>query len=210
MLDITATHAVPPAMLAGTRVRLRPWLAEDRAPFAALNADAKVMEHFPAPLTRVQSDALADRISLRIDERGWGFWAAEYQPASAQAPQFIGFVGLNSPAADLPFSPCVEIGWRLAYDYWGHGLALEAARLALRVGFEALQLKEIVAFTTLRNTRSRAVMQRLGMQESPEEQFDHPAVPADSPVRPHCLYRLSQKHWATTALNITAPRPDPV
>lgn len=197
--------AVPPAFLAGARVRLRPWVGDDRTPFAALNADPKVMEHFPATLTRAQSDALVDRISTSITERGWGLWAAEYRPAGTHAPQFIGFVGLNSPTADLPFNPCVEIGWRLAQPYWGHGLAQEAARLALRIGFDVLQLDEIVAFTSLNNARSRAVMHRLGMEESPGEQFDHPSVPADSPVRRHRLYRLPQKDWGKTTRDNTAP-----
>jgi RimJ/RimL family protein N-acetyltransferase len=192
---------IAPELLVGARVRLRPWTDADRAPFAALNADPRVMEHFPAPLTRAQSDTLAERISANITEHGWGLWAAEHQTTDAETPRFIGFVGLNSPTADLPFKPCVEIGWRLAPDYWGQGLASMAARLALRVGFEALGLEEIVAFTGLRNTRSRAVMQGLGMQESVGYEFDHPAFPPDNPERRCCVYRLSHARWSTNPKN---------
>ena len=188
--------------LATPRLRLRQWSAADRAPFAAMNADPVVMEHFPAVLTAAASDAMADRIQALNDQRGWGFWAADF--LLGDGPQFMGFVGLHTPAADLPFSPCVEIGWRLARPFWGLGLASEAARLALRVGFEALHLDEIVSFTTVRNQRSRAVMERLGFRASPAEAFDHPAVPPGHPVRPHCLYRLSRAQWQ--AFDQPAPR----
>jgi RimJ/RimL family protein N-acetyltransferase len=190
--------AIDPALLATPRVRLRQWTEADHAPFAALNADLVAMEFFPALLTREQSDALANRIGKAIAERGWGMWAADLLPAEGGAAQFMGFIGLSVPAADLPFKPCVEIGWRLLRPFWGQGLATEGARMALRVGFEALGLDEIVSFTTLRNARSRAVMERLGMQESPGEQFDHPSVPAGNPMRPHCLYRLPRARWTAT------------
>jgi len=128
-----------------------------------------------------------------IDQHGWGFWAAD--TLTGGTPQFIGFVGLLIPPADLHFKPCVEIGWRLARPFWGQGLATEAARLSLRVGFEALGLQEIVAMTQLRNMRSRAVMERLGMRESPEDEFDHPSVPEGSHARRSCLYRLPRSRW---------------
>jgi len=167
------------------RLRLRQWLPADREPFAALNSDSRVMEFFPSLLTRAESDAMADRCQSLIEERGWGFWAAE-----CKAPrEFIGFVGLHTPSAELPFSPCVEVGWRLAFQHWGKGFATEAASEALRVGFQLLHLREIVSFTTLGNRRSRAVMERLGMRESGT--FEHPHVPESSGLRQHCLYRLS-------------------
>ncbi|GKT00615.1 GNAT family N-acetyltransferase [Acidovorax sp. SUPP3434] len=185
---------IAPESLATPRLRLRPWTAADRAPFAAMNADPAVMAHFSAPLARDASDAMADRIEALIAQRGWGFWAADCLQGDS-GPRFMGFVGLHTPSAELPFAPCVEIGWRLARPFWGQGLASEAARLALRAGFEDLGLAEIVSFTTLGNQRSRAVMQRLGMRESPAEAFDHPAVPVGHPVRPHCLYRLARTDW---------------
>jgi RimJ/RimL family protein N-acetyltransferase len=146
------------------------------------------MEFFPGLLDRSASDALADRIQMLIAERGWGMWAVE---TFGGAP-FIGFVGLNIPARDVPCSPCVEIGWRLAFSHWGKGYASEAARAALRVGFDTLNFPEIVAFTALGNRRSRAVMQKLNMQETGEI-FEHPHVPADSILRWHCIYRLSRE-----------------
>jgi len=167
------------------RLRLRQWLPADREPFAALNSDSRVMEFFPSFLTRAESDAMADRCQSLIKERGWGFWAAEYKATR----EFIGFVGLHTPSTELPFSPCVEVGWRLAFQHWGKGFATEAASEALRVGFHLLHLREIVSFTTLGNRRSRAVMERLGMWESGT--FEHPHVPESSGLRQHCLYRLS-------------------
>jgi RimJ/RimL family protein N-acetyltransferase len=173
------------------RLRLRQWRESDFEPFAALNADPQVMEFFPSPLTRAESDATAERIHSLIEQRGWGFWAVEIPGA---AP-FIGFVGLGVPAAALPFSPCVEIGWRLAAAYWGQGYATEAARGALRVGFDRLELPEIVSFTSVLNQRSRAVMERIGMVHRGET-FEHPSVPIGSPLREHVLYRLSRAQWS--------------
>jgi RimJ/RimL family protein N-acetyltransferase/truncated hemoglobin YjbI len=171
------------------RLLLRQWRPADRAPFAKLNADPRVMEYFPSTLTREQSDAMADRCESLIAERGWGFWAVERKADG----RFIGFVGLHVPAAPLPFSPCTEVGWRLAVEHWGHGFATEAALEALRVGFEVLRLAEIVSFTVVGNRKSRAVMERLGMTQS--GLFEHPNVPAGSPVRQHCLYRLTAQRY---------------
>lgn len=168
------------------RLFLRQWVPADREPFAAMNADSRVMEFFPARLTRAESDAIADRCESVIRERGWGFWAAELKASR----EFIGFVGLHTPSAELPFSPCVEIGWRLSFSHWGKGLASEAARGALRVGFTSLGLNEIVSFTAVRNSRSRAVMERLNMCKSGT--FEHPQVPEVSSLRLHYLYRLSR------------------
>ena len=167
-----------------TRLLLRQWRSSDRPPFGQLNADPRVMEFLPSPLTREQSDALADRCESFISERGWGLWAVELKARCS----FIGFVGLSIPTARLPFSPCTEVGWRLAFDYWGHGFATEAAHEALRIGFEVLGLDEIVSFTAVANRRSRAVMERLGMTES--ELFEHPSMPVGSSLRKSCLYRL--------------------
>ena len=193
--------AIAPALLASPRLRLRPWQDADREPFAAMTADTEVMRHFPAVLTREQSDAWIDRMSRKISERGWGLWALDYLAEGAPAPQFAGFTGLNIPDPQFPLGPCVEVGWRLARRFWGLGLASEAGGMALRAGFESLGLEEIVAMTTLRNTRSRAVMQRLGMQESPEDEFDHWAYPTGSPERRCCVYRLPRARWAANPQN---------
>ncbi|MCU1719008.1 GNAT family N-acetyltransferase [Pseudomonas sp. 5P_3.1_Bac2] len=167
------------------RLRLRQWQDSDYAPFAALNADPEVMRYFPAPLSQAQSDAIANRCHELIAARGWGFWALEALSSGA----FIGFLGLHIPDADLPCSPCVEIGWRLAQPYWGQGLAHEAAQAALAYGFNQLQLAQIVAFTSVHNLRSQALMQRLNMQREAAN-FEHPAVPVGHWLREHCLYRL--------------------
>jgi RimJ/RimL family protein N-acetyltransferase len=172
------------------RLRLRQWIEADREPLAKLCADPRVMEFFPNILDRAASDALFDRLQSRISERGWGFWAVE----SKTDRQFIGFVGLNIPGYELPFSPCVEVGWRLASDYWGKGYATEAAKGAIAVGFNRLNLPEIVSFTAIQNHRSRAVMERLGMVRETGT-FSHPNIPIGQPLCEHYLYRLSQDKW---------------
>lgn len=199
-IEWTAASAIAPTLLASPRIQLRPWKDADREPFAAMTADPEVMRHFPATLTREESNAWVDRAMRKIDERGWGFWAIDYLAEAGSVSKFAGFTGLNISDPELPFGPCVEVGWRLAPQFWGLGLASEAARLALRAGFESIGLDEIVAMTTLRNTRSRAVMHRLDMQESASDEFDHPAFPADSPERRCCVYRLLRARWAANNL----------
>ncbi len=175
------------------RLRLRPWRESDLAPFAALNADPEVMAHFPATQSREESDASARRVMAAIASRGWGFWALE----EIGGEPFVGFTGLSQPPFEAHFTPCVEIGWRLARHAWGRGYATEAARAALAFGFGELALGEIVAFTATSNARSQAVMARLGMRRDGE--FDHPRLAADCPVRRHVLYRLARGDWAARA-----------
>jgi RimJ/RimL family protein N-acetyltransferase len=182
------------------RLVLRQWRPADREPFAALNADPRVMEFFPATMDRRASDVMADRCEALIAERGWGFWAVEVK----QSGRFIGYVGLHIPAAELPFSPCVEVGWRIARNAWGKGYATEAARSALEAGFAQLELPEIVSFTALGNHRSRAVMQRLGMREDAHT-FDHPSVAPGHPLRRHCLYRLARELWLSSCRPASSP-----
>ncbi len=172
------------------RLLLRQWKLTDREPFAKLNADPQVMEFFPNTLSREDSDAMADRIQALIEKQGWDLWAVEIKTTQ----QFIGYVGLHAPDYELPFSPCVEVGWRLAYEFWGKGYAPEAALVALQFGFESLNLTEIVSFTTLSNVRSQRVMEKIGMQRS-SETFHHPKVPLESTLGEHCLYRLSRSDW---------------
>lgn len=171
------------------RLRLRQWQEYDLEPFAAINADPQVMEFFPTkPLGRREGDEMADKIRSLIELRGWGFWAAEVKGGEP----FIGFVGLHVPAVALPFSPCVEVGWRLSVAHWGQGYASEAAQGAVRIAFERLELPEVVAFTAASNQRSRRVMERVGMLYSGE--FEHPGVLEGSPLRAHVLYRLRREH----------------
>jgi RimJ/RimL family protein N-acetyltransferase len=179
--------AMTPSLLAGPRVLLRPWRPADRAPFAAMNADPRVMAYFPQRLDRSGSDAVADRIEQHFAEHGFGPWAVELPGV---AP-FIGFAGLAVPRFAAAFTPCVEIAWRLAYEHWGRGYATEAARAALAHGFGPLGLAEVVSFTAAGNQRSRAVMARLGMRRDPAEDFDHPALPEGHRLRRHVLFRLT-------------------
>lgn len=182
-------------MLDTPRLVLRPWRGDDFVPFRALNADIKVMEYFPAPLSAAQSDALAERLNSEITRRGYGFWAVEVKGG---AP-FIGFVGLSVPGFTAPFTPCVEIGWRLARDHWHQGYAQEAARASLQYGFTELALGEILAFTTVKNKRSRRLMERLGMVHNKAEDFDHPLLAPDHKLRQHVLYRLTRAAWENTS-----------
>ena len=167
------------------RLTLRDWRAGDREPFARMNADARVREFFPNVLTAAESDALVDRIEAHAARHGFGLCAAELRATGA----FIGFIGLSIPGFEARFTPCVEIGWRLGFDYWGQGLATEGARAALHFGFSELRLEEIVSFTAAANLRSRSVMERIGMTRDPGDDFDHPLLPEGHPLRRHVLYR---------------------
>ena len=171
------------------RTLLRPWRSSDLEPFARLNADPEVMEHFEAPLSREQSDASAMRLADHVKTHGFGFWAVEV-PGVAE---FVGFVGLAPVTFVAHFTPAVEIGWRLGRSYWGCGYASEAARGAARFGFDVLGLREIVAYTVPANVRSLAVMTRIGMDYDPASDFEHPAVPVGHRLRPHVLYRLTAR-----------------
>ncbi|HST24694.1 MAG TPA: GNAT family N-acetyltransferase [Gaiellaceae bacterium] len=176
--------------LRGRRVLLRGWRGDDFEPFAALNADPRVMEHFPSVLDREASDAFVrDRILPQFAERGYGLWAVE---VPGVAP-FVGFVGLLEQTFEAPFTPCMEVGWRLAHDHWGRGYASEGARLALAYGFEQADFDEIVSMTATTNLRSIAVMERLGMSNAGE--FDHPRLPEGHRLRRHVLYRLTVSDW---------------
>ena len=177
------------------RLWLRQWRDDDWAPFAALNADPEVMRHFPSTLDEQESNAFAYRNAALLEVHGYGLWAVE----QAASGEFLGMVGLNQPLWDARFTPCTEVGWRFARSAWGHGYATEAARAALAVAFGPLRLDEVVSFTTVANTRSRAVMERLGMTRDAAEDFDHPRLDADSPVRRHVLYRLRRPDWSPSA-----------
>jgi RimJ/RimL family protein N-acetyltransferase len=154
-----------------------------------LNADPVVMEYFPATLSRAESDAFAARIRAELAERGFGLWAVE-APGEAE---FIGFTGLSVPRFEARFTPCVEIGWRIAKEFWGRAYAPEAAGKALAHAFGPLGLDEIVSFTAVANLRSRRVMEKLGMTHDPADDFDHPNLAPGSPLRRHVLYRIRRQ-----------------
>jgi RimJ/RimL family protein N-acetyltransferase len=181
------------------RLILRRWLPEDRVPFAAMNADPRVMQFFPAPLTPDESDNLLARIEAHFDQHGFGLWAVEV-PGTAS---FAGFIGLSTPRFDAPFTPCVEIGWRLAARYWNLGFATEGARAALSYGFEVLKLNEILAFTVPDNVRSLRVMEKIGM--APIGEFDHPLVSDGCRLKRHVLYRTVHPPRTTAASQSARP-----
>jgi RimJ/RimL family protein N-acetyltransferase len=175
------------------RLILRRWLPSDREPFARMNADPRVMEFFPDVLSREESDgAVADRIEPHFERHGFGWCATELRETGA----FIGFVGLAVPSFEAHFTPCVEIGWRLAAAYWGRGLATEGAREMVRYAFDELALEAIVSMTVPANLRSRRVMEKLGMTHDPSDDFDHPNLPEGHPLRRHVLYRLRRRDWS--------------
>jgi ribosomal-protein-alanine N-acetyltransferase len=176
----------PPDELRTERLRLRRWTDADRRPFAELNADPVVMEFLPKLLTRAESDDFVDRIEVTFEEVGYGLWAVEVLGTGT----FAGYVGLWPATFDAPFTPAVEVGWRLARHAWGQGIASEAARASVDDGFARLDLDEILSFTAVGNVRSRAVMERLGMVRDEAGDFDHPSLPKGHPLRPHVLYRL--------------------
>jgi RimJ/RimL family protein N-acetyltransferase len=191
-----------------TRLILREWHDTDLAPFAALNADPAVMEHFPGTLSRAESDAAAARIRAEMTERGFGLWAVE---VPGVAP-FVGFTGLSVPRFEAHFTgkrsaqrgpsrsgvirDCVEVGWRIAREHWGRGYAPEAAHAAVAFGFERLGLPELVSFTAAGNSRSRRVMEKLGMTHDAAEDFEHPALAPGHPLRWHVLYRIRSEAFA--------------
>jgi ribosomal-protein-alanine N-acetyltransferase len=168
------------------RLAIRSWEAADRSPFAAMNADPAVMEFFFKPLTPSESDALVEVFEAELSERGFCPWAVE----ELSSGDFIGFVGLHAVPPNIPCAPATEVGWRLARPFWGRGYATEAASAAVEFGFGSLGMDSVVSFTSVLNVRSRRVMQRLGMTHDEAEDFDHPRIPEDHPLRPHVLYRL--------------------
>ncbi len=173
------------------RLILRPWREEDLEPFARLNADPRVMEFFPGVLTQEESDQFAKRICIAMKQQGWGLWAVSIPDVA----DFIGYIGLAPVNFVADFTPAVEVGWRLAYDFWNNGYATEGAQATLKYGFETLQLDEIVSFTAIQNTRSQKVMEKIGMKHYSEEDFDHPKLAEGHWLRKHVLYRLKQKEW---------------
>ena len=173
---------------------LRPWCSDDFEPFSKINADSRVMKYFPACLSVQESDQLAMKLKTRIEENGWGIWAVTL----IESGQFIGGFGLiklTTQAFSAPFTPAVELVWRLSFDQWEKGYEEEMALAVLRYGFESLQLHEIVSFTALQNLYGRHIMEKIGMQCHSEDNFDHPWLPNESPFKRHALYRIAQEEW---------------
>ncbi len=168
------------------RLLLRRWRVSDREPFRAINADRRVMEFFPALLTAEETDQAIVRIEKHFEEHGFGLYAAELRATGTM----VGYVGLSIPRFHAPFMPAVEIGWRLAFEVWGQGLATEGAHAAVEHAFRNLRLAMIVSFTVPGNVRSRRVMEKIGMVRDAAGDFDHPGIPEGHALRRHVLYRL--------------------
>lgn len=173
------------------RLRLRNWTDADAEPFAAMNADPRVMEFFPAKLDRAASDALMAKLRANIERDGYGLYAAEIK----KSRQFIGFVGLAVPNFDAPFMPATEIGWRLTRRSWGNGYASEAAAAVRDHAFRDRGFDGLVSFTAEWNVPSRRVMERIGMTHDPADDFIHPRLPPAHKLAPHVLYRISRRKW---------------
>jgi RimJ/RimL family protein N-acetyltransferase len=182
--------AIQPLEFNTERLALRVWRADHRPAFSEMNSDTEVMRYFPALQTDAQSNATVDAWLDHFAQHGWGNWAVELRATS----EFLGFIGLNIPRRQLPFSPCVEVGWRLKRAAWGHGYATEGATACLRHGFTQFGLAEIVSFTALLNTPSIKVMERIRMANANAD-FEHAGVPEGSPLRPHCLYKATRSEW---------------
>ena len=185
----------PGPVLSTARLTLRPWGDQDAPAFAALNANRRVARYLPGPLTPTASAALLARLRAHFATHGYGLWAVLVNPD----PTPVGFVGLQHATFAAPFTPCVEVGWRLHPAVWGHGVATEAARRALTYGFECAGLAEIVSFTVPANQASRRVMEKLGMLRDATGDFEHPLLPAGHPLRAHVLYRLPRSAWQPVA-----------
>ena len=179
-----------PVKIKTKRLLLRQWREEDKSIFASINSDPEVMEYYPKVLNTTESNEMAHKLETLISQKGWGFWAVE----KIKNKQFIGFVGLHEPTYDLPVTPCVEIGWRIGKKHWGHGYATEAATAALDFAFNSLDLEQVYSFTSVTNKRSWSVMKRLGMVNT-NQNFNHPLITEDSPLKEHYLYRITRSQW---------------
>lgn len=172
------------------RLNLRQWQQDDYAEFAKLTSNAEVMKYFPSTLTTKQSDKGVERCKSSIKDKGFGFWAAELK----QSNEFIGFIGISDPGDGYPFSPCIEIGWRLAQRFWGKGYASEGAKASLEFAFNKLGLNEIISMTPVLNINSKKVMQRIGMQDS-KQNFIHPKLIKTNELAEHVLYKITSEQW---------------
>ena len=184
-ISLAVSSSLPVADIETRRLLLRRWRPSDLQPFAKMNADPQVMEFFPNPLSKGDSDALAARVRQHFENHGFGLWAVEVPKVTA----FAGFIGLSTTRFEAHFTPCTEIGWRLAAEYWGRGFATEGARAVLDFAFGTIHLAEVVSMTAKCNHRSRRVMERIGMTSTSDDDFPHPLIPQGHRLSHHVLYR---------------------
>jgi RimJ/RimL family protein N-acetyltransferase len=171
------------------------YVCQETPPFARMNADPAVMEFFPACLTRDESDKGIEWLKAHFGTHGYSMLAAEL----LEGARFIGFIGIQNVPFEAPFTPAIEIGWRIARPFWNRGLATEGATAIVSHGFRQLALTELVAFTVPANMRSRRVMEKIGMKQDRSGDFDHPKLPREHPLSRHVLYRLRKEDWLRAA-----------
>ena len=176
------------------RLILRTWIAADLDPMSAINQDPKVMEYFPATQDIAQTKTLIQRFIVQQEKLDYSLYAVELK----ENHEMIGWVGLSQPAFDAHFTPATEIGWRLSSKHWNKGYATEAALAVLDYAFNTLELEEVVSFTSVNNTPSRRVMEKIGLHYDPQDDFDHPTLDKDSPLRRHVLYRMTKENYQLT------------
>jgi RimJ/RimL family protein N-acetyltransferase len=186
----------PKIILTTNRLILRTWKPSDIPLMAAISSDPLVMEHFPATQDIAATQALVDHINQHYEKFGYTTYAVE----TKDMHEFIGFVGLNHPPFEIPnfkpkSLPIVEIGWRLSSKHWREGYATEAAKAVLHYAFTELKLGEIISFTVVANTKSRRVMEKIGLHHSKADDFDHPKLEENSPLKRHVLYRITRDNY---------------
>lgn len=183
-----------PIIIETERLILRTWHEDDLDPMFKINQDPKVMEYFPALVNKEETHNFIDRIFKHQDARGYALYAVELKSTH----EMIGFIGLlhrTKAELDVPFNPSNEIGWRLSSKHWGKGLATEGAKAVLDYAFCVLDLPEIVSFTVVNNNKSRRVMEKIGLHHDSNDDFDHPKLTDESPLKRHVLYRLTKKKY---------------
>jgi len=195
-LDQIRGRSMSNIILSTERLNLRTWQATDIPLMAAINADPLVMEHFPSTQDLMRTQKMIDYIIQHYEKHGYGVYAVE----TKDTHQFIGFVGLDHPLFEIPNlkpkkSEVVEILWRLSSEHWNKGYATEAATAVLRYAFTELKLDEVFSFSVVANSRSRHVMEKIGLHHSEDDDFDYPKLDESSPLRRHVLYRLTQEEY---------------
>lgn len=171
------------------RLILRTWEEDDMNAYYSLNQDPKVVEFLFKMTSINQARAFIETMNRQFNAHGYTIFALEEK----QTGKWIGFTGLNAPVWSERFTPCVEIGWRIRSDCWGHGYATEAAKAILDYGFKMCALDEILAWTVPANIRSIRVMEKIGMMRDFNGDFYHPEIPSGHPLSKHILYRIKCK-----------------
>jgi len=172
-------------LFSSQRLGFRNWLPRDIGPYVRLSADAEVMRYFPKTKTREESEALIERSILKIEQTGLGLFAVDRLDTTS----FIGFIGFSEIQYEAFFTPCTEIGWRLAKEHWNLGFATEGAKACLKRARDKHKLEEVFSLTSTLNEPSENVMKKIGMQSVGE--FDHPKVPDGHELRRHVVYKKS-------------------